>query len=383
MSRLRQSYLIRGLGLESLLNQAQKKGIPLYDICREGRSMRFSVPYAQHAEFEALCQALGFSPEKLPAQGGLKRLQQLSKRRSLLCLSIVSLAVLWGLLQFIWRIEVTGAGIYTGEINRYLLENHIQTGIFKRSLQTEKICNDLMYLLPKLTWVRTSVQGTTLRIEATQGTSLAGTAVGLQTGDLVASQDGIIAKIDVFSGTACVKRGDTVRKGDVLIRGEEAGIYHESKAAVHAAGRVMARVWKQESADISMRAMESHETGRTVTAVNIATPWKVLHRAEEPSYLTYDRDISVLPIVGVWVPIWEETITYQEVSLEPVLRDSEEAKAEAGLLAMEKLVTSCNKSDEIIDKRLNFSMIEGDTIHATATAELIADIGLFVPQTSD
>ena len=37
----------------------------------------------------------------------------------------------------------------------------------------------------------------------------------------------------------------------------------------------------------------------------------------------------------------------------------------------------------MFDKFLYFSMIEGDTIQATATAELVADIGAFRPRISD
>ena len=51
------------------------------------------------------------------------------------------------------------------------------------------------------------------------------------------------------------------------------------------------------------------------------------------------------------------------------------AKAEAGALAMQNLLFTCTNDDEIIDKALNFSMIEGDNITVTATAEVLRDIG--------
>ena len=50
---------------------------------------------------------------------------------------------------------------------------------------------------------------------------------------------------------------------------------------------------------------------------------------------------------------------------------------------MQKLLTFCVGSDEIIDKWLDYSMIEGENILATATAELLVDIGRFLPESSD
>ena len=71
---------------------------------------------------------------------------------------------------------------------------------------------------------------------------------------------------------------------------------------------------------------------------------------------------------------------YHEVALEEIPRDPDALYAEAGALAMQKLLLLCGNDDEIIDKKLNFRMIEGDTIRVTATALLHAQIGMFAPQ---
>ncbi|MBQ7520015.1 MAG: hypothetical protein IJU12_06830, partial [Clostridia bacterium] len=84
---------------------------------------------------------------------------------------------------------------------------------------------------------------------------------------------------------------------------------------------------------------------------------------------------------GVWIPLWLERKTYTEVALERYRRPLTDLQAESGLAAMQKIYSLCDSKDEIIDKTINFSMIEGETVIADAYAELLTEIGRTVPQT--
>ena len=134
--------------------------------------------------------------------------------------------------------------------------------------------------------------------------------------------------------------------------------------------------------DENMQECVSVPTGNSVSMNIIKMPWLSISFFSEPSYLTYDTDIKKQYIGEVWFPVWTEKTTYQEILVENKPRNLAEAKAEAGALAMQNLLFTCTNDDEIIDKALNFSMIEGDTIQATATAEIITDIGIFSLQIS-
>jgi predicted phage gp36 major capsid-like protein len=62
----------------------------------------------------------------------------------------------------------------------------------------------------------TSIHGSTLTISVLRAQNV---FIDKQNVDIVASVDGVIADIIVFSGTALVTVGDVVRSGDVLVTG--------------------------------------------------------------------------------------------------------------------------------------------------------------------
>ena len=78
-------------------------------------------------------------------------------------------------------------------------------------------------------------------------------------------------------------------------------------------------------------------------------------------------------MVGCFFPVWRRATVLREVSLEYVRRPEGEVRAEAGQAALDRLKTLLY-GYEIIDKWVDYCMIEDDTLAATATAEWLMDI---------
>ena len=384
MSKLRKRYAITGTGLEKLLDVLKKQGFHLYNVRRtKAHCLEFSIPVRQYKALEAYIEQKGFSMQELAPSGLLQILLSIQRRRLLWLFAAAACCFSFLFLQFIWNIRITGAGIYRGEVNQWLQEQKINAGILKKDIDLTDLCEALLYRLPRITWVRARIQGVTLTIDITEGVSLPETVLSDKKGNIVASCDGVIQTVEVFSGTAAVKPGDSVLKGQVLIKGEERSGADLANKTVQAKGKVTARIWRSADALITASEYISLPTGQTWHSRNISTPWFSAFPADAPDYLTYDTETAIVPVGGAWIPLWIEKTQYTELYTEQKLRDMETVKSEAGQLAMHNLLIKCAKNDVIIDKTLNFSMIEGDTILATATAELIADIGLFAPQISD
>ena len=383
---IRKRYEIKGLGIERLLDGLKEIGVSLYDVQRvRAHCVRFSIPVDQCRQMEAYAEEHGFACQSLPDTGLLRRLRQIRKRWFLFLFMAMAAGALMLSLQFIWQIQVEGAGIYRGEVLQYLKEANIHPGVRKHAISLRTLSDDLQYRLPQIAWASAEIQGVSLSIRMVPGVPAPDLSanIGGRPSDIIAACDGVIQQMDVFAGTAMVKVGETVKKGQLLIAGKERNSLQETYQPVPARGQVTARVWLLAQAEVNAYETLSTPTGNTEIQYTFRCPWYNFSAQSGPQYLTADEEIERFPIGGAWVPLWLEKRTYTEVALERFQRPIPDLQAECGLAAMQKIFSLCNNKDEIIDKKINFSMIEGETIHADAYAELLTDIGRAVPQTLD
>lgn len=379
---IQKGYSISGMGLERLLETLKKQQIQLYDVKRTApRTLQLYTAVQQSTQVEETAAQLGFMIEQLPPRGAAQRLEALKRQRLLSIFALIMLFLLLGTLRFVWHVEISGAGIYLGEVRSFLAERSIGPGVPKSAVDIQALCDALLYRLPRVTWVRAEIRGLTLHIDITQGTPSPTLEASDGNGSIVAACDGVIEEIRVYSGTAAVKPGDTVRAGDVLIQGWERGS-NETLVPVRARGTVRARVWYSAQATAPAAEIISLPTGNIAQRQAIRSPWFCCYQEEVPAYLTSDHETTRVPIGGVWLPVWRETNTYTEVALEKSARDLQAAQAEAGALAMCRLLRLCGENDEMIDKWLDYSMIDGETILASATMEVITEAGRFLAESS-
>lgn len=197
--------------------------------------------------------------------------------------------------------------------------------------------------------------------------------------DLVALCDGVIASVNVKSGTAMVKPGDTVRRGQVLIAGEER-VTQEETVSVGALGSVTARIWQEGEAQDTIYANEKRFTGRESVSIQLSIPWYSIPMESGEEFTRYDTEISHEYIGGLFVPMYIEREVRREYELIPVERDQQALRAalEAQALAAALAAAEENAPEnaEIIDKWTDFSMIESDILHARAVIELEAEIAV-------
>ena len=383
MSMMKRTLHIEGIGIDTLLSRLQQEGFTLRQIRQVSRNaIEADCDYDCFDTVQSLIAERGFSAHELPPHGITQHFFFIKQRCTLFFAALLLLSLIIFSLQFIWHIEITGAGVYLGEVRSYLREASIAPGTRRSEMDLDIVCKELTWRLPQVAWVRARHQGLTLRIEITQGTPSPVIENQGGNGHLIAAQDGVIQSIAVYAGTAAVKVGDTVRAGDVLIYGHErAG--NETLVPVRARGSVIARTFVTASAAASADGFTVERTGNSAQHYAIASPIGCLSLTEKPAYLTSEIENERIVLGGAWLPVWLEQQTVYEIALSPAAHDEAALKAEAGRLAMQKLLFTCGGKDEIIDKWLDYSMIEGGNILATVTAEVRTDIASFSPATPD
>lgn len=127
-------------------------------------------------------------------------------------------------LSFIWNVEIRGnAEVSSQEILECLKENQINVGLKKDEID----CDNLEMLLRKqfqqLGWVSVYLEHTKLCVEVKESLYGAIDDVPMNEGEkknLVANKNAEIVSIVTRAGKAVVQEGQLVKKGDVLVVGE-------------------------------------------------------------------------------------------------------------------------------------------------------------------
>ncbi len=366
-------FVLSGLNLERFINSLQKEKIPLLSVRRmDERTLKCECYSADIGAIEHLVSEKGWriltkSPTQLSA-----RFLKIKQRPGILIGIALAMVICSVLMQFVWRIQILDAGSYQADIAQFLQEEGYTVGIAKADINADELTQKLTRRYPDIAWFQVYVYHMTMVVSVTQGVPMPDLPTD-QTGDVIATRGGIVDTVLVFAGTALVEAGDIVQKGQVLIEGVEHAA-NEQWTPVQAQGQVMARCWQSEVVEMSLREIQSDETGNHTVAYQIVTPWfSIPETLETPQYLAYNDYISTMPIVGSFFPIYQKQVIHQEVSMQYVLKDFSEVKQQASDAALETLKFALY-GYELIDKWVDYCMIEDDTLRATATAEWLMDI---------
>jgi similar to stage IV sporulation protein len=121
---------------------------------------------------------------------------------------------------FIWKISVEGNYSYSdSQIINFIHKQKIKEGILRTEIDSDKIEKDIRKNFEDISWVCAEIKGTNLIIHIKENYITEISAIEDEPYDIVANRDATIVSVLVRSGSAMVKVGDTVKKGDVLISG--------------------------------------------------------------------------------------------------------------------------------------------------------------------
>lgn len=371
-------FRVSGLNAEKVMNEARKRGLTLQRARREeNRTLTVEASPRDYEAFRALAGEMGYTVGPAEPLGLLKLFKRLSRRAGLWTGVCVSAALLVWSLGSVWQIRVENAGPYAGEIRLFLEENGIRPGIRRSEVDLSSLRESLEWRLPKVKWVRAEWAGVTLRLRVEEGTPPP-EMNDARTGDVVAAEDGLLKRLTVYAGTPEAKPGDLVRKGQVLIRGEERGENGET-APVRARGEALARAWITVRVRVPAVEYVSIPAGRRQERRIIQTPGGSFCAEPEEDYLLCETERTAMPLGGAWLPIALTREERTEIWLEKREREIEAVRAEGEAAALNALEKAAYPH-EMVDKWLNCGMIEGEHMTVTATAEIERDIGQSLPR---
>lgn len=217
---------------------------------------------------------------------------KLRNRISILIGGIIFIFLTYYLSTFIWGIDIkTQKNIPPYNIRAELNTLGIKPGISKKSINVYDLEKKLIEKNNDIMWVRVRIYGSHLKINVAERQEPPQIVRNDNAGDVVAKQDGYILRIYTRSGTAVVKAGDVVKKGQVLIKGQQGN--EENVYNVHADGDVIAETFNERIIDVSLTKHVRKRTGKKIENYYLDIGNKKFYlKKSENKFKKYDKIVS-------------------------------------------------------------------------------------------
>jgi len=281
--------------------------------------------------------------------------------------------------RYIWNIEIVGTeNIDIQELIMQLNEEGVGVGKRKSSIDSKNVIDNIRLKRNDIAWVSLDMKGTNAIVTIVEAEEKPDIIDKNEYCNIVAAEQGLITKITADTGTAQVKVGDIVEKGDVLIGGFMQGKYTDTRY-VHAKGEVKAKVWYTKKATSGLTREISEETGvvENKYSININN-FKINLYKTLPNFENYDTIIETNKIKlfsNFYLPIGITKTTYIEKKISEITYGKEELKQ---LLIQElenEFIEEGIENLNIVNKVVNVSDKENREIELEMIYEAELDIG--------
>ena len=225
-----------------ILNVCMKNRIVYRDlkIDSEGKMHLWCTPYMSYILLRE-CKALGIAVTAGRERGLPCVLRRRKKRAGLFLGAICALIMIFISDNYVWDVRVVGNDRVTyTELKSTLADCGLTVGSRIRELDVDAIETRVLLACKDISWITINIQGTYANIQIREAGREPEKSESVLPSNLIASRDGQIEYLELFSGNAVVKGGDVVRKGDILVSGV-LDSNHYGMFVTRSAGKVFAR----------------------------------------------------------------------------------------------------------------------------------------------
>lgn len=317
---------------------------------------------------------------KINSKKGLPIILHKYRKRKLLLLLLIPIFLFIIISSnYIWNIEIIGIeGINKDELVMQLDEEGIKVGAAKSKINSANVINNIRLKRHDISWMSVDMKGTNVIVTVVEAEEKPEIIDKEEHCNIVATQRGMVTKITADIGTAQVKAGDIVEKGDVLIGGYMEGKYTDTRY-VHAKGEIKAKVWYTKNIKSGFTREIIEETGATQKKYSIkVNNFEINLYKTLPNFENYDKINKTNKIrlfENFYLPIEINKTTYVEQRKVKVTYGKDQLK--------EILIKELEQqfSDEgidqlnVINKVVNLYETQENMLELEMTYEVIQDIG--------
>lgn len=206
--------------IERFINTCTAEGIPLWDMRKNGGTLTAKTDINGYKRIRLPAKKSGMRVRMTAKQGLPFLIHRRLKRPGLIAGFAILFAALFLLSGHIWviKVDVPDAASRAEILAAY--ENAgLKIGSRKSRLELTAVETDALLQLDSLSWTTVNINGCVAEIKV-RGVSSSPEVEKLgNNSNIIASKDGQVQIIEPYRGTAAVKPGQTVKKGDLLISG--------------------------------------------------------------------------------------------------------------------------------------------------------------------
>ena len=379
---------VSGFSMERFINLAVNNNIYLWDIEEKDHKIYFKTniqdfkrlkPYAKKAR----CRF------KAKVKKGFPFIAYKYKRRKMLTIgSLLFVSMIWLLASFVWLVEVEGnERISSLDIITSLEEKGYSVGKLKYKLNLREAEQYLVNQYSDIVWSGIKFEGTRLVVQVSEVVPKPQVNDQNIPCNIITKRDALITYIATYKGMPLVKKGDTVRKGDVLVAGQmPLGMDEPNMYFTAARANIKGKTTYSLQGNISMQQISKDYTDHMSKKYSL----KLFNQSiplinQKSSFKHYDRVITTNQLrITKLFPLPFAFEIEERLEYVPVVTEISEQDAKDQLVASLWESLSKNLSDTaIILKRDVFFTKMGNAISATLNVIAEEDIGYAVELQSE
>ena len=376
---LRGSYTVtaRAESVCRALNVLMKNNVPFYGVKAEGGGLvGFCLEPDAFRKYVALTAEMTIEDERVTRRGLFAFASGYKMRIGFFIGAVLCAALLAASSFFVWDINVSGqTGLSEKEILKTLEGYGLYIGAYIPNIDTMRLENELVIDTEELSYASINLRGTVAEVVVRERKEKDVENISLPS-NLVANCDGQIESIEVRGGMPTVKKGQIVKKGQLLVSG-----VIDSQAVgyrlVRARGEIYARISRSFTAEVPLVREKKSRTGEKKTRVTIRFFAKKINLFSNndisfEKYDTIEEEKRLCLFDRVELPVFIIKTTYSEY-----VTETEKISEEQALSIAEKELagqTEKTLSEAQILAREERTEISDGILTLYADIDCIADI---------
>ena len=316
---------------------------------------------------------------KIRSKKGLPFLMYKYKKRKAFAILLIIVVFIIGLSSmYVWNVDIIEENNQElPNIRQDIEEAGIKLGTLKSKINSKEIINKIRLKRNDVAWMGIEKKGTNIIVKLVKADQKPEIVDTNEYCNIVSDKTGVITKINAQNGTANVKVGDTINKGDILINGWMEGKYTGIRY-VHAKGEIEAKVWYTKNKKIPYILTQTRETGNQENKYSLKINNFEINFLKKYSkfeiYDTIETDSKFRIFSDFYLPISVVKTTFKEKENYTQKYTLEEAKTLGIEELQEELKKEIKDEKKIVNKNINTYEKE-DGVEIYVTYEVLENIG--------